>query len=203
MDTIAQLKLLEKARAFVIKKHEGDKSGHDVNHIFRVVKLAKHIASLVEEKVNLFLLEIVVLLHDIDDPKLNEGDQKLVRKFLIENAVPLYYQVMIEEMIDSLSYTSSKNGKKETFIEGKIAQDADRLDAIGAIGIARVFAYGGNKNRPLDGDSEDASLKHFDVKLLKLKDMMNLEVSKKIAEQRHDFMIKYLKQFRDEVDLIS
>lgn len=201
MEKYEQEQLLAKARILVEQRLGHDSSGHDSQHIFRVVKLALHIASLVEEEVNLFLLEMVCLLHDLDDPKITRQDAKIVDNFFQENGVVLYYQVMIKDMIDRLSYSSTKMGIRQEMIEGKIAQDADRLDAIGAVGIARAFAYGGSKNRKIDGEEADVTLRHFDDKLLKLKDLLNLEQSKKIAENRHEFMVAFLKQYDDEINI--
>lgn len=194
--------ILENARALVTEKLGNDTSGHDNHHIFRVTRLALHIANQIEEEVDLFLVELVALLHDVDDPKLNDSYEGIAEKFLHENHVPNELIKDILDMIHRVSFTSTKKGLLQTKLEGKIVQDADRLDAIGAIGIARTFAYGGFKRVPLEGDSPLTTLKHFDDKLLKIKYLLNLDVSKKIAEERHQYMIDFLQRYQDEIDLI-
>lgn len=202
MTKIEQDTIIQKARELVVTCLGNDCSGHDANHIFRVTKLAKHIASQLNEEVDLFLLEIVCLLHDVDDPKLNSHYQGIAEKFLLENHVPNDLIILILETIKRVSYSSTKKGLMQTTLEGKIAQDADRLDAIGAVGIARTFAYGGNKNHPMD-EGDHSTLAHFDDKLLKIKYLLNFDVSKAIAESRHNFMIAFLQKYQDEIDLIS
>ena len=180
-------------------------SGHDVFHIKRVVNIAKYLASkcgFVDD----FLLELACLLHDIDDPKLQQGNQHIsAMKFLDSQNVPPVYVDRVMDIIDNLSYSSTLKGKVEHTLEGQIAQDADRLDALGAIGIARAFAFGGHKGRLIDDDgiSGLSSYQHFEDKLLKLESLMNTKEGKILAKKRTDFIRQYLKHFQDEKNLIE
>jgi len=187
----------------LVAKYLGtEPTGHDAFHIKRVVKLALHIASSLEEEVDLFLLELSALLHDIEDPKLNHRGQNIVKTFLDTNLVPHDYQLKINDIIDNLSYSASLKGKFETQIEGKILQDADRLEALGAIGIARTFAYGGHKGRLIVDDNDPTStIHHFEDKLLKLESLMNTEEGKKRAQRRTRFIKLYLAQFESEIKI--
>jgi len=195
-----------------LKEAEG---GHDWFHILRVWNNAKRIAK--HENVNLFIVELGALLHDIADSKFHNGDEKIgpkkARLFLENLNVDEKIIVHIENIIKNISF---KGGNlKQTFnsTELDVVQDADRLDAIGAIGIARTFNYGGFKNRPIYNpaikpnfnhtkesykNSTAPTINHFYEKLLLLKDRMKTQSGKKIAEQRHEFMITFLNQFYDE-----
>jgi len=187
----------------LVTKYLGtEPTGHDSFHIERVIKLALHIANSVEEEVDLFLLELSALLHDIEDPKLDHGGQNIVKTFLDTNLVPHDYQLKINDIIANLSYSASLKGKFETQIEGKILQDADRLEALGAIGIARTFAYGGHKGRSIVADNDPTStIHHFEDKLLKLESLMNTEEGKKRAQRRTRFIKLYLAQFESEIKI--
>ncbi|MGI9530830.1 HD domain-containing protein [Lutimonas sp.] len=201
---------------FVKKTLDGAEGGHDWFHIERVYHNAKLIAK--GEKVDLFIVELGSLLHDIADAKFYDGDETIGPK----KATQFLQGLQVEETVifhieNIIRYVSFKNSleKKPQFnsIELQVIQDADRLDAIGAIGIARAFNYGGFKNRALydpdiqpklDQDKETykkssaPTINHFYEKLLLLKDMMNTETGKKIAEKRHVFMQEYLDQFYRE-----
>ena len=203
---------------FVQKTLEGAEGGHDWFHIERVYKNAKLIAQ--GEEVDLFIVEIGSLLHDIADAKFYKGDESIGPKkaadFLRSMDVDETVILHIENIIRYVSFKSSLDAdKNDTFNsnELKVIQDADRLDAIGAIGIARTFNYGGFKNRtlydpeiaPLVGQDKETyknskapTINHFYEKLLLLKDKMNTETARKIAEKRHLFMKQYLDQFYDE-----
>lgn len=201
-----ELKIRE-TKEFVRKKLFGEASGHDWFHIERVYNLAKFIAK--EEGADTFIVEMAALLHDIDDWKFSRNEN-LVEIFL--NEIELYKSDMekIKSIINTMSYKGGVVDSTQYSIEGMIVQDADRLDAMGAIGIARAFAYGGNKNRviydpsinPMEYKNLDEvknknnhTINHFYEKLLKLKDLMNTETAKKIAHERHEFMEKYLNEF--------
>ena len=203
---------------FVKNTLEGAEGGHDWFHIERVYKNAKLIAQ--GEEVDLFIVELGSLLHDIADAKFHEGDESIGPKkaadFLRSMDINETIILHIENIIRYVSFKSSLDAdKKEAFNsnELRVIQDADRLDAIGAIGIARTFNYGGFKNRALydpaiapliDQDKETyknskaPTINHFYEKLLLLKDKMNTESARKIAEKRHLFMEQYLDQFYDE-----
>ena len=206
-------KILNEAEAFARAELEKDSSGHDWWHIYRVTQTAKEIAHV--ENADAFICQLAALLHDIADEKII-GDEKLglkkVEDWLISHDVD---QPIISHIMEIISTMSFKGGNRPPMstIEGKVVQDADRLDAIGAVGIARVFAFCGAKNR-LIHDPEVAAreqmsteeyrkgdgtgINHFYEKLLKLQDLMNTEYSKKLAAKRHRFMEEYLNQFYQE-----
>ena len=208
--------IIQKTITFVKETLKGAEGGHDWFHIERVYKNALLIAK--DENVDVFIVSLGALLHDIADAKFYDGDEtigpKLARKFLENQKVAEEVIVHIENIIQFISFkTSLSEGKKFTSPELEVIQDADRLDAIGAIGIARCFNYGGFKNRALYDpeirpnlnmskeeykNSTAPTINHFYEKLLLLKDKMNTESGKKIAEERHIFMETYLKQFYDE-----
>ncbi|MCP8968932.1 HD domain-containing protein [Ectobacillus ponti] len=191
----------------------GDASGHDWYHIERVHKLAAALAA--SEGGNMFVIELAALLHDVADEKLNESEEaglQKVQSWLEHLDVSREEQEHILHIITNMSFKGGHGGKVET-LEGKIVQDADRLDAIGAIGIARTFAYGGAKGRLMYDPnvpyreamtkeayrkSNDPSLNHFYEKLLKLKDLMNTAAAKRVAEERHRYMEQFIEQFMKE-----
>jgi uncharacterized protein len=208
---------IELTTKFVKSFHQNEASGHDWFHINRVNNLAKKISE--EEGGNLFKIELTALLHDVADHKLNNGDEKLglkrVEEFLTSINIDDKLKEDILYDISNLSYKGAKVGQKELSLEGKIVQDADRIDAIGAIGIARTFAYGGNKNRMMyDPDCKPEmhtsfntyknntapTINHFYEKLLLLKDRLNTSTAKEIAVERHQFMGLFLTQFYKEWD---
>ncbi len=200
---------------FVKEKLEGAEAGHDWFHIERVWKLSKKIAE--KEGGNLEVIELSALLHDIADPKFHNGDETLALKisqnFLEEIHVKgeLIEQVLF--VIKNISFKNRAEAPENPPLELQIVQDADRLDAIGAIGIARTFNFGGFKNnlmyhpeiKPNLGmnkeeykKSNGTTINHFYEKLLLLKDLMNTETAKKIASERHDFMLQFLDEFYKE-----
>lgn len=190
--------LLERTKAYVKDFHAQDTSGHDFSHVFRVWKMSLRLSA--HYPVDPFVVEMASLLHDIDDPKLNQSSGKSVQTYLSNLPISDERQKHILSITENMSFSKTKEGKKVHSIEGKIVQDADRLDAIGAIGIARCFAYGGSNQRPIyEGCLDDhSSIAHFYQKLLKLKDLMNLSESKIIAEERTALMEKYLESFFEE-----
>lgn len=207
--------LIEDTVEFVKEKLEGAEAGHDWFHIERVWKLSKKIAA--TEPCNLEVVELAALLHDIADPKFHNGDETLAlrvsREFLeSQNASEdIIEQVLF--IIRNISFKNRGEAPENLPVELKIVQDADRIDAIGAIGIARTFNFGGFKNNlmydpyiepKLNMSKEEykksngTTINHFYEKLLLLKDLMNTEKGKQIAGERHDFMLKFLDQFYKE-----
>lgn len=200
---------------FVKEKLHGAEAGHDWFHIERVWKLSKKIAE--TENCNLEVVELSALLHDIADPKFHAGNETLALKisqdFLENQNVS---NAMIEQVlfiIQNISFKNRGEAPKDLPIELKIVQDADRLDAIGAIGIARTFNFGGFKNNLMYHPeippklnmtkeeykkNEGTTINHFYEKLLLLKDLMNTEKGKELAQERHDFMQKFLDEFYKE-----
>lgn len=201
---------------FLTSKFSDEFSGHDIWHILRVrntaVEIQKH------EGGNRFIIEMAALLHDIADAKFYNGDINIgavktlewLNNFnIVEND-----KINIADIVKNISFKGEAKKNISLSLEGKIVQDADRLDAIGAIGIARVFAYSGATNRPIYDPTQkpitnhttesyfknkNTAINHFYEKLLLLKDLMNTEYAKQIAEIRHNFMITYLEQFYSEI----
>ena len=212
--------IIDKTCKFVEDKLSGDGSGHDWWHIFRVWTLAKKIA--VEEKAQVEIVELGALLHDIADWKFHDGDDSIgpaiAREFLNSHNVQTKISDSVVEIISTVSYKGAGVATPMKTLEGKIVQDADRLDAIGALGIARTFAYGGYKNRLIYHPDEKPvlhksyedykkneghTINHFYEKLLLLKERMNTNTGKRIAEGRHKFMQSFLDQFYKEWDGIA
>lgn len=203
---------IKQCRNEVKKIYEQFDASHDWQHIERVMKNAKTI--LQQETADAVIVELAVLLHDVSDPKYKKPDEDLERDILDRLELSDTQRHKIQQVIESVSFKGG-NGKPATSIEAKIVQDADRLDAIGAIGIARAFAYGGAKGRKLYDWNEKArtemteyeyreaqtsSVTHFYEKLLLLKDQMTTETGKQMAEERHEFMLSFLKQLQTETD---
>ena len=200
---------------FVKEKLEGAEAGHDWFHIERVWKLSKKIAE--KEGGNLEVIELSALLHDIADPKFHNGDETLALKISKDFLEEIHVNAeLIEQVLFAIKNISFKNraeASENPPLELQIVQDADRLDAIGAIGIARTFNFGGFKNnlmyhpeiKPNLGmnkeeykKSNGTTINHFYEKLLLLKDLMNTETAKKIASERHNFMLQFLDEFYKE-----
>ncbi|MEX6626667.1 HD domain-containing protein [Tenacibaculum salmonis] len=208
--------IIENTIAFVKKTLAGAEGGHDWFHIERVYKNALLIAK--DENVDVFIVSLGALLHDIADAKFYNGDEtvgpKMARKFLEYQKVKEVIIIHIENIINNISFkTSLSEGEKFTSSELDVIQDADRLDAIGAVGIARCFNYGGFKNRALYDpeiapnlkmtkaeykNSTAPTINHFYEKLLLLKDKMNTKAGKRIAKDRHNYMQSFLDQFLNE-----
>ncbi len=202
---------------FVKQQLEGAEAGHDWFHIERVYRNALHIAD--QEQCNREVVQLAALLHDIADSKFHGGDEtigpKTARAFLESQYVEEATIDHVVKIIENISFKGGNTARTFSSLELDIVQDADRLDAIGAIGIARTFAYGGFKNRPLYDPaiapnmhmtkeeykaSNAPTLNHFYEKLLLLKDRMNTSKGKKLAEDRHRFMEVFLAQFYAEWD---
>ena len=206
-------RLIEQALAYTKGFFENDYSGHDYYHTLRVYNLSKYIAKF--EKCDEKLVYLGALLHDVDDYKLvgrKEEPFHNAKTFLREKNIS-------NEEIEQICHTISQVSFKGTgavipdTIEGKIVQDADRLDAIGAIGIGRAFAYGGNHKMPMHipglesrgnmsaneyYNGTGTTINHFYEKLLKLKDLMNTKTAQKMAQHRHEYMQEFLKEFYGE-----
>jgi len=163
--------------------------GHDYLHVLRVRKMALSLSKTIE--CDSFLVELLALLHDIEDHKFNDDNR--VSDFLDSTKIDTYYKEKILFILPYMSFSKYPKLDDNFPIEGKIVIDADRLDAIGAVGVARAFSYGGNKNRRMYGSS-DSTVKHFEEKLLILDKYLYLEESKKIAIKR----MKYIKEFYNE-----
>ena len=209
---------IDQTISFVKETLKGAEGGHDWFHIERVYRNALLIMK--SEKANKFVVSLAALLHDIADPKFHNGDEKIGPKMSAEFLMSINVSsVVIEHVIQIIKHISFKSniGTKSSFNspEFEIVQDADRLDAIGAIGIARCFNYGGFKNRAIYDPSIKPNLNmskeeyksstaptinHFYEKLMRLKELMNTKTGKKIAEERHRFMENYLKQFFSEIN---
>ena len=209
-----QEEIINQALEYVKKIFESDYSGHDFYHTMRVYKTAVQIA--VRENADILTVQLAALLHDVDDIKLSPTTYSVKKNavdFMKQNKLSDEIINSVCKIIEEVSFAGSDSVVPSS-IEGKCVQDADRLDAIGAVGIARAFAYGGNKGRKMyDPDikpmtnmnkeqyrqnDNSTTINHFYEKLLLLKDMMNTETAKKIAERRHAFMQTYLDEFLAE-----
>ncbi|MEW5896426.1 MAG: HD domain-containing protein [Nanoarchaeota archaeon] len=200
--------------SYVKETLSGESTGHDWHHIERVRKLALRIGR--EERADLFIVELGALLHDIADWKFY-GDSSVgaekARAFLQAQQVEAEVIDKVCYMVENISFKGGTGSKRMHILEGKIVQDADRLDAMGAIGVARCFAFGGYKGRelynpdipPMHHKSFDeykkyvgTSLNHFDEKLLLLLELMNTEAGRRIAQGRHDYLVQFKERFLKE-----
>lgn len=210
-----QEEIVLKTNDFIKEKFGGEGSGHDYWHMYRVWQLAKTIAAK-EPNVDTFTLELAALLHDIADWKFNDDEEagpRAARKWLeslnVDNAIIEH----IEDIIRNVSFKGANVANNLKSIEGRIVHDADKLDAMGAIGIGRAFAYGGAKARPMHDpgvsptqhdtfeaykNSNSGTINHFYEKLLLLKDRMFTDTGKAMAQQRHEYMERFVKEFLDE-----
>jgi len=209
--------IINKTKEYAKTKLKGEGTGHDWFHILRVYKTSIYIGK--KENVDMFVVELAALLHDIADWKFNEGNSdvgpKLSRQWLDSLGVNDDIIDKVTKIIATMSFKGGTTNAMQETMEGKVVQDADRLDAIGAMGIARAFAYGGYKERELYNPniepqkyknfeqykkSVSTTVNHFYEKLLLLKDLMNTESGKSMAIERHKFMENYLDQFFKEWD---
>ena len=202
--------------SFVKKQLQKAEGGHDWFHIERVYKLALRIAQH-EADVDILVVQLAALLHDIADSKFHDGDEtigpRLAREFLSKQQLPTEQLEQVIAIIENISFKGGNQVQTYFSKELAVVQDADRLDAIGAIGIARTFNFGGFKNRPLYDPaippdlqlSKEAykkstapTLNHFYEKLLRLKDLMHTETARELAAERHQFMEQFLSRFYSE-----
>ncbi len=207
--------IINKTVEFVKETLKDAEWGHDWRHIYRVWKTAKHIAQ--TEKVDMLIVELWALLHDIADAKFYDGDDTVgprkAKEFLEGLGMNQYIVDHVEKIVKNVSFKGGNHQQKFTSAELDVVQDADRLDALWAIGIARTFNYGGHKSREIYNPedkpklnmnkeeyykNEWSSINHFYEKLLLLKDRMNTETGKKIAQHRHEYMEHYLEEFYKE-----
>ena len=207
--------LINTIKTLVQSEFEIEATGHDWHHIERVYNTACFLQS--KEGGNRSVIELAALLHDISDHKfnggkLNEGG-KIAYQLLIENGCDESTAIQVKQIVDSVSFKGANVKDEVASLEAQIVQDADRLDAIGAIGIARAFAFGGNRNRPIYepsstptlhtsfeeySSSKSHTINHFYEKLLLLKDRLHTQTSIEIGKERHLFMEDFLKQFYNE-----
>ncbi|HMQ44796.1 MAG TPA: HD domain-containing protein [Mariniflexile sp.] len=212
-----QKNIITNTIAFVKKQLANAEGGHDWFHIERVYKNAMLIAE--NESADILVIQLGALLHDIADSKFHDGDEtigpKIAREFLLKQDVDLQAIDHVINIIENISFKGGNEAQKFKSAELDVVQDADRLDAMGAIGIARCFNYGGFKNREIYNPdiepnltmgkaeykaSNGPSINHFYEKLLLLKHKMNTKTGKALAEKRHAFMELYLEQFYKEWD---
>ena len=185
--------IIERAKEYIREIFKNNADGHDFNHSIRVYENARNIAA-GYPACDRLVVSLAALLHDVDDHKLfsTENNQN-ARAFLQSQSVGQDEIERICAVINTVSFSKNR-GKRPESLEGQIVQDADRLDAIGAIGIARTFAFGGKNGRSIE-----SSLQHFHDKLLLLKDEMNTEEAKRIAEIRHSYMEGFLTEMQEEM----
>ena len=215
-DNMEQKNIIKQTANYVKDFHKDESSGHDWFHIHRVWNNA--IAIQKAEGGDLFTIELTALLHDLDDYKITTDDQNKTARWLQSLDINITTRQHILNIIESLSFKGAGLDDTMTSIEGKIVQDADRLDAIGAVGIARTFAYGGSKGRLMyDPDiipemhqsfeayknSDGPTINHFYEKLLLLKEKMKTTTGKEMAEERHVYMENFLRQFYKEASIKS
>ncbi len=212
---MSQAEIIENTQNFVKQTLQNAEGGHDWFHIQRVLKNAQHIA--INENVDNFIVTLGALLHDIADSKFHNGNEKIgsekARNFLKEQGVSEEVTEHVVRIIENISFKGGNEEQKFRSPELDVIQDADRLDALGAIGIARTFNYGGFKGRALYDpeikpdlgmskaaykSSSAPTINHFYEKLLLLKDRMNTQTGLQIAADRHKFMEEYLIQFYKE-----
>ncbi|MCB9113927.1 MAG: HD domain-containing protein [Caldilinea sp.] len=215
MNETTQQQVIDQTVAFVKERLPADPTGHDWWHTYRVWKNALHIGA--EEQADLYVVQLAALLHDVADHKFHQGDDKLGAQVAAEWLTGLGVETAVVEHVSAIiAEMSFKGANVETAIrtrEGMVVQDADRLDALGAIGIARAFAYGGYKQRllhdpdvpPVLHDSfeqykatKGPTINHFYEKLLLLKDRMNTAAGRRMAEQRHAILEEFLREFLAE-----
>jgi uncharacterized protein len=209
--------IIKNTEKYVRAEMGAEGSGHDWWHVYRVWKTAVHIGE--KEKVDMFVVELGALLHDIADFKFNDGDDtagaRVSRAWLEKQGVDEETTNHVCDIVKGVSFKGAKVKSEIKTKEGMVVQDADRLDAIGAIGVARVFAYGGVKGREIYNpkikakkhksfeaykNANGTSINHFYEKLLLLKDLMNTKTGKKMAQRRHKFIEQYLDRFIKEWD---
>jgi len=203
--------ILHKTEKYIRTIFEKEGSGHDWWHIYRVKNMALNIAT--KEGGDLFIIEMAALLHDLDDWKLNGSQKNKTKEWLEKLNVESQLNEKIIRITEQVSFKGAGVANEATSLEAQIVQDADRLDAIGAVGIARTFAYGGNKGRLIyhpeikpefhadfnaykKGDGP--TINHFYEKLLLLKDRLNTNTAREIAQERHRFMEDFLERFYQE-----
>ncbi|MFK7695107.1 HD domain-containing protein [Paenibacillus sp. HJGM_3] len=209
-----QAEVLQAAEGFARGVHAADRSGHDWPHIERVAELAERLAE--AEGADRFICRLAALLHDVSDPKLNaskEAGERLLQDWLHGQPISAEARDHVLDIIATMSYNGGHNPPMRT-LEGQVVQDADRVDALGAVGIARTFVYAGAKGHSMHdpalcsreamsveeyrSERNQTAVNHFYEKLLRLKDRMNTATGRQLAEERHAFMERFLEQFYRE-----
>ena len=186
--------IIQAAIAYITELFQSNSGGHDAAHSLRVYRNALRIAA-AEPGSDMEIVSLAALLHDVDDHKLFRTENNAnARIFLETQRIGTPETEKICQAINSVSFSKNR-GKHPATLEGKIVQDADRLDAIGAVGVARTFAYGGEHGRTMDD-----SVQHFQDKLLRLKDEMNTQTARELAEERHAFLLKFLEEYDREIN---
>ncbi|WP_439444055.1 HD domain-containing protein [Listeria aquatica] len=194
--------IIAKAEAWMEEVFSSENTGHDFEHLKRVVETATRIQA--TEGGDLFFIQLAALFHDYPDEKLTHDTNQAkgeLRKWMEDEKLEEPFIQKILRAVDAVSYKDGKNKIQAQSIEEKIIQDADRLDAMRAIGIVRAFTYGASQKRqPLDylKVNSDTTLQHFDDKLLHLKKLMQTETGRKLAEKRHDFMLLFIEELKNE-----
>lgn len=211
--------LVRQTYEYIREKQMGEASGHDWYHTLRVYKMAVRLAETQTEPVDGMVVELAALLHDIEDWKFHDGDEeagpKAARAWLENCGAKEAVIEHITEIIRDLSYKGTEKKGEMATLEGRIVQDADRLDAVGAVGIARCFAYGGSAGHPFfdpeipvrdtltceeykDKAAKTSSVNHYFEKLFRLVDLYNTDEAKKIGRERHEYMKQYLERLLEE-----
>ncbi|MFC1625255.1 HD domain-containing protein [Patescibacteria group bacterium] len=211
--TVDQRRILAETEEYIKRKLMGEGSGHDWWHIKRVQQIVVRIAK--EEQADLFIVQLGALLHDISDWKFDKAKSTksgmlLAKKWLEDHGVDNKVVEKVCDIVENASFKGAGVTDKLGSLEGRVVQDADRLDAVGAIGVGRTFAYGGYKNREMYNPdvkvkmaktfseykkAGQTTINHFYEKLLLIKDRMNTKTGKKIAKHRHEFMQQFLQEF--------
>jgi uncharacterized protein len=181
--------IIKKAEKLALESSIVYDPGHDFSHTIRVKKLALDIAK--KEGGDLFIIELASILHDVDDKKFGNNNNNKIKTFL-KKYVDQNLEDKIMNIVLNISFKNGDSSKLDK--EGKIVQDADRIDALGAIGIARAFLYAGHTKINIQ-----LTIEHFNEKLINLKNLINTKTAKKIAEERHKVIVKYLKQIKKEL----
>ena len=192
---------LEKIKKFVYDELINDYSGHDYHHAIRVYNNAKKIVSEInDDNINDKIVYVSALLHDCVDHKLYNNIEEQVQK-IIKLLKDYFNEEEVNEILEIIQSISYSKNNKLTNINAQIVCDADRLDAIGAIGIIRTIEYGSSHNRKFDDDTNNSTINHFYEKLLKLKDLMYTNSAKELAKSRHQFLEVFLKEYYDEKNI--
>lgn len=194
--------ILTKTELYIKEKMCQNDVAHDYYHVLRVLNNAEMIAKYYPS-CDLFILKMTVLLHDVEDKKLKTATNSNVKEFLKTLSLDNSIIETIIRNIDAISFSKNPTQNSNISLEAKIAQDADRLDAIGAIGIARTFAYSGAKNHPFYqfNGNLPTTLAHFHEKLFHLHNLLNTPEAKEISKERTQFLINFYKQFCKEANL--
>jgi uncharacterized protein len=220
IDDMTQADIIERTREYVEKTLQDDKTAHDKWHVYRVYQLAQHLAGQ-EKGADMFVVQLGALLHDIADWKFNDGDftvgPRKTREWLQGLQVDEKIVEQVAYIVEYVSFRGGTNQHVMQTLEGKIVQDADRLDAVGAIGIARTFTFGGAFGRDMYDPAHkphaiksfeeykkqlqgNTTINHFYEKLLLLKDKLHTAAARRIAQKRHVFMEQFLDEFYAEWD---